>query len=150
MVIKMIYCILVVIIGILLFIAGITDIRKKTVSRKFLFILMTVCLAAVLLKIVKREFGIIEAAGGTAIGFCAIGISMVSRKQIGRGDGIVISIIGLVLGIRKCLAVVSAASLLMCFAAIIILAAKKGNRNTRLAFLPALFAGYLLCGTGGY
>ena len=90
-----------------------------------------------------------DAAGGLAIGLCAIGISMASREQIGRGDGIVIAAVGFVLGVRKCLAVVSTASILMCAAAIIVLIMKKGNRRTRLAFLPALFAGYVVCGMGG-
>ena len=74
---------------------------------------------------------------------------MISREQIGRGDGIVIAVIGLVLGFRRCLAVVSVASLVMCAAAIVVLLFKKGNRRTQLAFLPALFVGYVLCGAGG-
>ena len=66
------------------------------------------------------------------------------------GDGIVIAVIGLVLGFRRCLAVVSVASLEMCAAAIVVLLFKKGNRRTQLAFLPALFVGYVLCGAGGW
>ena len=142
----MVYQILIVAIGILLFIAGVSDIKKRQVNRRFLLTLMVVCLAAVLF---KSDFGIMDAAGGLAIGLCAIGISMASREQIGRGDGIVIAAVGFVLGVRKCLAVVSTASILMCAAAIIVLIMKKGNRRTRLAFLPALFAGYVVCGMGG-
>lgn len=140
------YRILTAVIGILLFIAGITDIRKKQISRKLLLALLLVCIAAVML---KEDFGIFDAAGGLAIGLCAIGISMVSREQIGMGDGIVIAVVGLVLGTRRCLAVVSTASFLMCIVAIAILIIKKGNRHTRLAFLPALFIGYALYGMGG-
>lgn len=142
----MIYRVLSVTVGVLLLAAGITDIRKRQISRRFLMLLMLVCIAAVLF---RGSFAIMDAAGGIAIGFCVIGISMISREQIGRGDGIVIAMIGLVLGFRRCLAAVSVASLLMSAAAIVVLLFKKGNRRTQLAFLPALFVGYVLCGVGG-
>ena len=143
----MVYRVLIIVIGILLFIAGMIDIRKKQIGKGFLMVLMLACVAAVLF---KENFGILDAAGGATIGLCAIGVSMASREQIGRGDGIVIAIVGLVLGARRCLAVVCMASFLMCFAAIVVLIMKKGDKRTRLAFLPALFVGYLLCGIGGY
>lgn len=142
----MIYRVLIVTVGVLLLAAGITDIRKRQISRRLLMLLMLVCIAAVLF---RGSFAIMDAAGGIAIGFCVIGISMISREQIGRGDGIVIAMIGLVLGFRRCLAAVSVASLLMSAAAIVVLLFKKGNRRTQLAFLPALFVGYVLCGVGG-
>lgn len=142
----MIYRVLIVTVGVLLLAAGITDIRKRQISRRLLMLLMLVCIAAVLF---RGSFAIMDAAGGIAIGFCVIGISMISREQIGRGDGIVIAMIGLVLGFRRCLAAVSVASLLMSAAAIVVLLFKKGNRRTQLAFFPALFVGYVLCGVGG-
>lgn len=136
------YNILMAAVGILLFIAGITDIKKKQISSKFILVLALVCTAAALC---KKDFGIIEAAGGVAIGLCAIGLSVASRGQIGKGDGMVMAATGLVLGGRGCLAAVSMASLLMCIVAIVVLALRKGRRGTRLAFLPALFVGYVLC-----
>lgn len=138
----LIYNIFIVVIGILLFAAGITDIRKKQINRGFLLVLMLVCFAAIPF---KEDFGIYEAAGGFAIGLCSIGISMMSREQIGRGDGIVIAAVGLVLGARRCMAAVFAAAFIMCIIAIIILLLKRGNRHTKLPFLPAVFAGYVIC-----
>ena len=142
----MAYHVLAVAIGILLFIAGVTDIRKRQINRGLLLMLMLVCLAEA---VFKEDFGIMDAAGGLAIGLCTIGVSIASREQIGRGDGMVIAMLGFVMGVRKCLAVVGMASVLMCMAAIVVLVMKKGNRRTRLAFLPALFAGYVLCIVGG-
>ena len=66
-------------------------------------------------------------------------------RQIGKGDGYVIAAVGIVLGLRRCLAVVSIALLMMCMVAMIILALKKGNRHTKLPFLPAVFVGYMVC-----
>jgi leader peptidase (prepilin peptidase)/N-methyltransferase len=48
----------------------------------------------------------------------------------------------LVLGFRGSLVVVSIASIIMCIIAIVMLAFKKGNKKTKLPFIPAIFAGY--------
>lgn len=133
---------LIIIIGGLLFIAGITDIRKQMVSRRLLWILFMVCLVAVPF---MRENSILSIMGGFAVGFCVIGISVASKEQVGKGDGIVITAIGLVLGARKCLLLVCIACLLMSLIAIVILLFRRGNRHTRLPFLPAIFAGYVFC-----
>ncbi len=142
----MMYHVLTMAVGILLFAAAITDIRKKQVGRPFLILLAMVCTVTA---VMQEKSSFMDAAGGVTVGLCVVGISMISREQIGRGDGIVIAAVGIVLGFRRCLAAVSAASLLMCVAAVVVLLFKKGNRHTRLAFLPALFVGYVLCGVGG-
>ena len=133
---------LLIIIGVLLFTAGIIDIRKQMVSRRLLSILFLVCLATVPF---MTERNILNTIGGLTIGLCVIGISITSKEQIGKGDGIVITAIGLVLGARRCLIVVCIASLLMSLVAISILLFRRGNRQTRLTFLPAVFAGYVFC-----
>lgn len=134
--------------GMLLFTAGIMDLKSKTVSREIILALMAVCFAGAFVKaFADKEFGIWETVGGVLIGLCAIGLSMASREQIGRGDGLVIAAIGLILGFRKCLFAVCMASLIMTLVSVIILILRKGNRNTRLPFIPALFAGYVLCMT---
>lgn len=137
-----------VIIGMLLFVAGAMDLKSKTISRGIIFMLMIVCFAGAFIKVfINKEFGIWEIIGGVLIGFCAIGLSMVSREQIGRGDGLVIAAIGLMLGFRKCLFAVCMASIIMTLVSVIVLILRKGNRNTRLPFVPALFAGYVMCMT---
>lgn len=136
------------IIGVLLFMAGAMDLKSKTISREMIFVLMIVCFAGAFIKVfINKEFGIWDIIGGVLIGFCAIGLSMVSRDQIGRGDGLVIVAIGLVLGFRKCLFAVCMASIIMTLVSVIVLILRKGNRNTRLPFIPALFAGYVMCMT---
>lgn len=137
-----IYRVFMVLIGALLFVAGIVDIRNRQISRKQILILLFVCCAALPL---KKDLNIFDAVGGLAVGLCAIGVSVATREQIGKGDGIVIAAVGLVLGARKCIWLVFIASFMMCTAAIFVLLLKKGGRQTRLPFLPAIFAGYLLC-----
>lgn len=133
------YKILMIMIGVLLLAAGIADIRKNQISRGMILTLLLTCFAVIPF---KEDYCIYDAVGGLSIGLCAIGVSVVSREQIGRGDGMVIAAIGLVLGAYRCMAVVCAASLLMCVVSIAVLILKKGTKQTRLPFLPAVFVGY--------
>lgn len=130
------------IIGLLLFAAAVMDFKSKSISRGFLFVLM---LASFISIFVRADLGIWNSVGGALIGLCAIGLSMISRGQIGRGDGIVIAALGAVLGFRDCLAAVCLASMIMALVSVVILILKKGNRDTRLPFIPALFVGYVTC-----
>lgn len=130
------------VIGLLLFVAAVMDLKNKSISRGFLFVLI---LASFVSVFVRVDFGIWNAVGGALIGLCAVGVSMVSEEQIGRGDGLVMIALGIALGFRECLAVVCLASMIMALVSVVILILKKGNRNTKLPFLPALFVGYVTC-----
>lgn len=138
----MIYKILMIAVGVLLFGAGIADIRQKQVSRLFIIVLSGFCLAAAFAGRVTAVTDILNSAGGCLIGVCAVGISMVTGEQIGRGDGYVITAIGILLGFRGCLVAVCVASMIMCVAAVVLLLLKRGDRHTKMAFLPAIFVGY--------
>lgn len=137
----MVYMGALIVVGGMLFAAGITDLRSRTVSRRFLLVLAILCTVGLMS---RGRGGLPDALGGFGIGMCAVGLSVMSRGQIGRGDGIVIAWVGLLLGFHGCLVVVCLASLIMAFASVIVLILKKGSRYTRLAFLPALFTGYLI------
>ncbi|MCD8037570.1 MAG: prepilin peptidase [Lachnospiraceae bacterium] len=131
-----------IIMGILLFAAAIADLRSKKISRALIAALAFAGLAGIF---AKDNFSVWQTAGGVSIGMCAVGLSVASKEQIGRGDGLVIAALGLALGFGKCLSVVCIASVIMAFASVIILILRKGNKDTRLPFVPALFASYVLC-----
>lgn len=138
----MIYKIVMAVIGLLLFVAGIMDIRTRQISRKQILLLLFVCCAVIPF---KENFNLMDAVGGGTIGLCAIGLSIATRDQVGKGDGIVIAAVGIALGARRCLWVVFAASFVMCVTAIFVLLLRRGGRQTKLPFLPAVFVGYVLC-----
>jgi leader peptidase (prepilin peptidase)/N-methyltransferase len=81
---------------------------------------------------------------GTLVGICVLGISIISDGQIGKGDGYMIAALGLVLGFRGSLVVVCMSSMIMCVIAVVMLILKKGDKKTKLPFIPALFAGYTI------
>lgn len=142
MVNAIIYRIIVIGIGILLLAAGIMDIKSKKISRRMIVLLLLACCAILPF---RRYFHILDTLGGLAVGLGIIGLSVISKEQIGKGDGLVIAAVGIAFGSRRCFLVLSTASFVMCVIAIGVLLLKKGGRQTRLPFLPALFAGYVLC-----
>lgn len=134
-----------ILIGAMLLIAGIIDIKSQKISRLYIALLMLVCVMTVIVDINQgTNQNIMSMLMGALIGICAVGISMMAGEQIGRGDGLVITAIGIVLGFRGVLGVVCLASLVMCVIAVILLILRKGNKNTRLPFIPAIFVGYAI------
>ena len=68
-------------------------------------------------------------------GFC-----LLTEGKIGRGDGMMLLTLGLLLGWRLCAAVLGTACLLIALFAGIGLAAGKYGRNSRIPFAPFLLA----------
>ena len=133
---------IIVIMGLLLFVAAVIDLKRRQISRGFIVALMIVSLTSIFARV---DYGIWNAIGGALIGICAVGLSIISKEQIGRGDGLVIAALGIALGFRECLATVCLASVIMALVSVVVLLLKKGNRKTRLPFIPALFVGYVTC-----
>ena len=73
-------------------------------------------------------------------------------KKVGCGDGMILVSVGMVIGYRSCFVLLCASLLLMSLFCIGLLILKKGNRNTRIAYLPFLGVVYLVgmfVGKGG-
>jgi len=64
--------------------------------------------------------------------------------QIGFGDGLVLTVVGMVIGYGGCVLLICFSLLLMSICCIGIMWSKKGNRNTRIPYLPFLTAVYLV------
>ena len=88
--------------------------------------------------------GIGELLAGLVPGAMLLLTSFCTKESIGYGDGMVLCVLGIFLGIRRSLAVFGMALVFAALSAIILLALKKAGRKTELPFLPCLFAGYLL------
>lgn len=91
-----------------------------------------------------NDISLINRMGGMAVGACVILLSFITGGKIGTGDGIILCITGLGLGLWGnmelfCLALFLAAGL-----SIILLALRKANRKMGIPFIPFIFAGYLI------
>lgn len=131
-----------VLIGMALFIAAIADIKHKSISISQIVVTGILCVIG---SIICKENNIYQTLGGLSIGVMVMGISKLGSEQVGMGDGMIIALIGFFLGMNGCFIMVCTASFMMVFIAAAVLILKRGNKYTKLPFLPALFVGYVVC-----
>lgn len=136
------YLLILFITGILLFILAVIDFKNKKVNIWMVAGLGLICFLGVFF---NQNINLITCIGGLTLGLGAIGFSLISNEQLGMGDGIIIAALGALLGFRNVLIVVCMASFLMALLSVVILALKRGNRHTKLPFLPAVFLSYCVC-----
>lgn len=130
-----------ILISVILLIAAIMDIKSKRVKTGLVVVLGLFCVFSVVL---NKNVNIWEICGGIALGLSMIGLSVITNNQIGKGDGMVIAMLGISLGFRDCLMVIAFASVVMAFLSIVLLLLKKANKKTRLPFIPALFISFVV------
>lgn len=131
-----------IMVGILLLVMSIQDIKACSVSNRYIAILAVVC-------VVGGSFGAglswMDLLGGCSIGLGLVGVSILTKEQIGVGDGLVIAALGLLLGTIRTLTILSIASIIMACVSIFFIIIKKGTKKMKLPFLPAISIGYVVC-----
>lgn len=76
-------------------------------------------------------------------------MSLLTGEAVGYGDGIVILLLGVSLGIRLCVSIVFVGLVLCAGVSLLILILKKGSQQTRLPFMPFLLAAWGVLFVGG-
>jgi len=130
----------------ILFCLSVPDLIKQRIP---LWMIGTSCVVAVGLRTVLF---FLEKTNITVAGFVAaflpgcllLLLAFVTREQIGYGDGMVLFIIGILYPVWRVMIVAGIALLSISIMGIFLLVIKKGNRNTRLPFVPFLFWGSLI------
>lgn len=79
---------------------------------------------------------------GMLPGVLLLGMAHITGK-IGAGDGLVLMVLGMLVGYKECLMFTCCSLLLMSVWCIGVLCFKKGNRNTRIPYLPFLAVVYM-------
>jgi leader peptidase (prepilin peptidase)/N-methyltransferase len=74
-------------------------------------------------------------------GFLFWVISYVTREKVGYGDGWILLLIGLYVGVSECAAVLMSALFMESVCLIILMAFKKVHRDNEVPFVPFLLAG---------
>ena len=130
-----------VIMGIYLLIRAAEDMFKKSVP----ILLVAVGAVPVAASFFDGQGATLPDRGlGLAAGLVLILVAKLSKESIGIGDAAVIAVLGLALGLRLT-AVVTAISLFLLMAySFTMLAKGRLNRKSRVAFLPFLFAAFVL------
>lgn len=75
-------------------------------------------------------------------GFMLLLIGFLTRQSIGYGDGMVVLIMGMLLGVHQCLIILFIGVILSSLVSIFILILKKGNYRTKLPFVPFLLVAW--------
>ncbi len=130
-----------IIIGILLLVSGMIDIKTKCVSVK----LVIMCLIPIIIALpFREEITLIEGLLGMLIGILILGIGKFTRGQIGSGDGLVLIVTGIALGGYNNLRMLMYGLFLVSMVSILLLITKKIKFKSTLPFLPFLCMGYVL------
>lgn len=123
-----------------LLVLSVQDFRERMISGTFL---VFGAVAAVGSQIIWNRCSIWECIGGLLIGLLFIGISRITREGFGYGDSILITILGIYVGIWNLMYVLVIAFLLTAIWSIFILIRFRFHREKALPFIPFLTAGYM-------
>ena len=126
---------------IVLIIEAVTDFKKKEVNIIFPILLAA---AAVVMLFFSKDISLINAIIGIAEGLLLILISVLTKGQIGMGDGILLAACGLMLGGRDNLIMFFFACLSSAVVSALIMIIKKADKKTKIPFVPFMIPGFLI------
>ncbi|MBO4375605.1 MAG: prepilin peptidase [Lachnospiraceae bacterium] len=128
-------------LGIFLFICSITDLKEREIKPIVLIFFGT---AATVLYILFRPVGLYEEAAGIVIGLFFVALYFITDEKIGLGDGLLMIVTGIFLGGRQNASLIMIAMLLSAVYSIVFLVIKKADKKTSFAFVPFVFAAFLI------
>ena len=85
--------------------------------------------------------------GGMIPGMCMLLVAWLT-KAVGYGDGVVLTVLGVVLGIQKGFLLLCVSLFLAALGSIVLLVTGRVKRNSCLPFIPFLTVGWFLVGMG--
>lgn len=127
--------------GMMLLVCGLQDIKmKKFYSWMPLLggILIGICLPF------SSAITITDRLLGSLVGLGVILISLITRGKIGMGDGIILCITGISLGLWNNLELFLTALLLSAIISILLLATKRADRKKTIPFVPFIFIAFVI------
>lgn len=116
------------------------DIRFLKIST---YLLLAGFVTAIIFLIWGRELSVGEYLAGGCLGVLFFLCGTVS-ENIGAGDGALIMLLGLLLGIQQLISILFVSLFLCSGAAAALYAAGKAKRGSRLPFVPFLFGGFCI------
>lgn len=129
-----------------LIICSYTDIKKKEIYFK---VLLPFFLTGVIAAAVSGREAVLAALLGAAAGIALLLLSFITRGAIGEGDGLVLVVTGVFLGISENLRLLTVALFLSALFSVGAMIIKGWKRDRELPFVPFLLAAFLIIRTGG-
>ncbi len=124
-----------------LLVCSITDLRFRKISRAAAAVYFVLAAAAHLL---LADISLPDVLPGLLPGLACLLLSVLTEEAIGYGDGILVVICGFSLGVWQCLGILMLAFMLAGLFGVMLLVIKKGNKKSRIAFVPFLLLGTLI------
>ena len=132
---KIVHICLIIILGVIC----VFDIKRKKIP---VYMLIILAAAGIISNFAVGEFDIEKRIIAMLPGMILLIVSMITKQQIGYGDGMIILIMGLYIDIDDILSIVLSSFLLSSIAAIILMTVFKKKKNFEMAFSPFLLIGY--------
>lgn len=132
---KIVHICLIIILGVIC----VFDIKRKKIP---VYMLIILAAAGIISNFTIGEFDIEKRIIAMLPGMILLIVSMITKQQIGYGDGMIILIMGLYIDIDDILSIVLSSFLLSSIAAIILMTVFKKKKNFEMAFSPFLLIGY--------
>ena len=132
---KIVHICLIIILGVIC----VFDIKRKKIP---VYMLIILAAAGIISNFTVGEFDIEKRIIAMLPGMILLIVSMITKQQIGYGDGMIILIMGLYIDIDDILSIVLSSFLLSSIAAIILMPVFKKKKNFEMAFSPFLLIGY--------
>ena len=132
---KIVHICLIIILGVIC----VFDIKRKKIP---VYMLIVLAAAGIISNFTVGEFDIEKRIIAMLPGIILLIVSMITKQQIGYGDGLIILIMGLYIDIDDILSIVLSSFLLSSIAAIILMTVFKKKKNFEMAFSPFLVIGY--------
>lgn len=116
------------------------DVRKKELP---LVMLIIFCGIGVLVQGVLKNFLWKDLCGGILVGVGILLAAVVSRENIGIGDGLLLCVTGLYLGLWRNLVLLLGAFTCAAAVSVVLLFLKKCDRRSRFPFVPFILVSYV-------
>lgn len=118
---------------------SVEDLRFRTVSRDLLSIM---AILGIGYQLWTRETSWKQIMGGVVIGMFFIFISFITKEALGYGDSILISILGIFVGMTELIEILILSWCVVVIVSMILMAKRRFSRKTALPFVPFLLIGY--------
>ena len=116
------------------------DIKRQQLSLESIIIFLA---AGMIIRLFVLKTGMLEIISGMALGLFCLIISKITGEAVGYGDGLVILVIGVCLGIQGAVITLCMSFVIMMVLAIFLLIEKGFGYNAALPFVPCIFVAYV-------
>lgn len=126
---------------ILLLLCSITDIKEKKI---YIFPCIIFMVIGIIMEFMIGQRGILSICIGMLPGIFVYMAGIITREGIGKGDALVFIVIGIFMGLMKCMILLICSLFLIAGIGVILLFIRKGNLKTKIPFVPFITVSFMI------